>query len=324
MTSGIYEIRNKQNGMMYIGRSKHVEKREWEHAYRLSKGIHENPRLQNAWNKYGESNFEFSILWEEDAENLIELEGMILEELFDDGVLYNCHKNSFGGGLGSKSSPEKIEKMRLVNARKTEKAKAKVFAALDWAVQNSATRDAALERFGCSWGSLKDHQPEWEAIHGPLGLPKRASGERSGMFKHGLSKELRRRRTPSEIAEKHRNHSISMTGDSNPMFGRQHSDEARRIQSEAAKRQAEDRRLAGYTMPTETRQKHSEALKGKPKSEEHRRNMAASQIGKLYKTPFGTFHTSKEAEEATGVKAATVMWRCKNNYQGVWGYAAIA
>jgi hypothetical protein len=67
-------------------------------------------------------------------------------------------------------------------ARQTqiEKARQNLFAALDWAVENKATRDQALVKFGSSWGSLKKFQPEWEAMHGPLMLAKRASGDRNG------------------------------------------------------------------------------------------------------------------------------------------------
>lgn len=59
-----------------------------------------------------------------------------------------------------------------------EKARQNLFAALDWAVANGATRNQALVKFGSSWGSLKKFQPEWEVIHGPLDIPKRASGKR--------------------------------------------------------------------------------------------------------------------------------------------------
>lgn len=125
-----------------------------------------------------------------------------------------------------------------VRQRQKDEAKARVFAALDWAVANGETRDAALKKYSCSWGGLKKYQPEWEALNGPLALPKRASGERSGMFKHGLSKEQKRKKTSDEIAEVNRRRSEQMSGDRNPMFGRKHTDEARAIQSAAAKRQA--------------------------------------------------------------------------------------
>ena len=62
--------------------------------------------------------------------------------------------------------------------KQIELAKQNLFKALDWAVENKATRDHAITKFGSSWGSLKKFQPEWEAKNGPLNLPKRASGKR--------------------------------------------------------------------------------------------------------------------------------------------------
>ena len=70
-----------------------------------------------------------------------------------------------------------------------EKARQNLFAALDWAVANQATRDQALVKFGSSWGSLKKFQPEWEAMHGPLMLAKRASGKRNGKVKWAKSRK---------------------------------------------------------------------------------------------------------------------------------------
>ena len=66
------------------------------------------------------------------------------------------------------------------DARKVqiEVARQNLFKALDWAVENKATRYQAIQKFGSSWGSLKKFQPEWEVINGTLNLPKRASGKR--------------------------------------------------------------------------------------------------------------------------------------------------
>lgn len=69
-------------------------------------------------------------------------------------------------------------KWEAARQAKIEIARQNLFAALDWAVVNGATRDEALVKFGSSWGSLKKFQPEWESINGPLNLPKRASGQR--------------------------------------------------------------------------------------------------------------------------------------------------
>ena len=77
----------------------------------------------------------------------------------------------------------------------------------------------------------------------------------------------------------------------------------------------------GVTKSAGWAEKIGSALRGKPKSRDHSKALAAARLGKRYSTPVGVFDTSRECEEATGVKAATVMWRCKNNYQGQWAYA---
>jgi len=59
---GIYIIQNKINNHCYIGSSKNIQQRFYRHKYDLNKNIHSNQYLQNAWNKYGEENFEFITL----------------------------------------------------------------------------------------------------------------------------------------------------------------------------------------------------------------------------------------------------------------------
>ena len=77
----------------------------------------------------------------------------------------------------------------------------------------------------------------------------------------------------------------------------------------------------GATRCADWSRKIGDSLRGKAKSASHSKALAASMLGKKYSTPAGVFQTSAECEEATGVKRATVMWRCKNNYQGNWSYA---
>ena len=57
--SGIYCIRNSINNKCYVGQSKNVKKRFIHHKSMLRKNEHNNPYLQNSWNKYGENNFTF-------------------------------------------------------------------------------------------------------------------------------------------------------------------------------------------------------------------------------------------------------------------------
>ena len=60
--SGIYCIENKINHKVYIGSSKNIYQRLLKHFALLRHNKHENMHLQNAWNKYGENNFEWTII----------------------------------------------------------------------------------------------------------------------------------------------------------------------------------------------------------------------------------------------------------------------
>ena len=59
---GVYQIRCRQNGKVYIGSAINLQKRWRAHRRDLSNGVHINPHLQSAWNAYGESGFEFSVV----------------------------------------------------------------------------------------------------------------------------------------------------------------------------------------------------------------------------------------------------------------------
>ena len=83
--SGIYKIVNKINGKYYVGSSIDIfggtnhEGRLKRHLKRLRKGIHENPHLQNAWNKYGEKNFNFMLVEEVNKDVLLLTEQKYLD-----------------------------------------------------------------------------------------------------------------------------------------------------------------------------------------------------------------------------------------------------
>lgn len=59
--SGIYQIKNVVNGKLYIGGSVSLGDRLSRHKIELREGKHKNSILQNAYNKYGASNFVYSI-----------------------------------------------------------------------------------------------------------------------------------------------------------------------------------------------------------------------------------------------------------------------
>lgn len=74
MTIGVYSIVCKATDSIYIGSSNNIELRWKAHKNHLSKGIHVNRYLQRAYDKYGLSDFNFTIIEECSEDRLIERE----------------------------------------------------------------------------------------------------------------------------------------------------------------------------------------------------------------------------------------------------------
>jgi group I intron endonuclease len=62
MICGIYIIRNVVSGKRYVGQSADIENRWRQHLYDLRSSRDKHPLLHNAWKKYGENAFVFSIV----------------------------------------------------------------------------------------------------------------------------------------------------------------------------------------------------------------------------------------------------------------------
>jgi group I intron endonuclease len=76
----VYELRNILNGKRYVGSSVHSHARWNRHIRELTLQKHSNPKLQNAWNKYGPDAFVFTIL--ERPEDITEEALRPLEQLY--------------------------------------------------------------------------------------------------------------------------------------------------------------------------------------------------------------------------------------------------
>ena len=83
MAGIIYCIEQKSTSKIYIGLTADYIRRKSEHLYELKHNKHCNQHLQNAWNKYGESDFSFNMLKEIDGtqEDLKQAEITLIEEL---------------------------------------------------------------------------------------------------------------------------------------------------------------------------------------------------------------------------------------------------
>ena len=124
MTCGIYMIQNKVNNKIYIGQAVDIKKRWKEHRKELKGGYHKNKHLQNAWDKYEQKNFEFSILLECEENQLNTYEEYYIFELmtYDTRVGYN---NTYGGDSGrpTKETKKKISESNKGKIRSEETRK---------------------------------------------------------------------------------------------------------------------------------------------------------------------------------------------------------
>lgn len=108
--SGIYKIINKIDGKYYVGSSKHIYKRWRKHKSLLRHNKHLNDYLQNAFNLYGESNFEFIIVEKCLIENLKKIEQKYLDlAKSTQNDNYNLNFDASGGDHSFHS----LEKIRL-------------------------------------------------------------------------------------------------------------------------------------------------------------------------------------------------------------------
>ncbi len=110
---GIYGIKNLINNKIYVGKTGMNFGDRWDsHKALLKSGKHDNPHLQNAWNKYGAENFEFFIIEECSLEQLNEREMYWIEYYRELDLSYNIHDGGDGGiNLGKHLSAETKKKI---------------------------------------------------------------------------------------------------------------------------------------------------------------------------------------------------------------------
>jgi len=118
---GIYKIENKITGKKYIGSSKNIKNRLYQHKRLLEKGEHHSIKLQNTYNKYGKDNFIFEIIESLDDEILL----IEREQYWIDGLdTYNNGYNSrpiADSPLGTKCSEETKKKISEFHKKRKRK-----------------------------------------------------------------------------------------------------------------------------------------------------------------------------------------------------------
>jgi group I intron endonuclease len=106
--SAIYKIQSRvKPERIYIGSAINLKYRWWRHLSQLRRNKHHSIKLQRHFNKYGETDLQFSILLSCEKEDLIKIEQYFIDS-------YNPYFNICrvaGSVLGIKRSLETIKKM---------------------------------------------------------------------------------------------------------------------------------------------------------------------------------------------------------------------
>lgn len=229
---GIYAIYSAINGRIYIGHSSTIDIRMGQHKSALRGNRHHNPRLQRAWDKYGEGEFEFVVLEECAAELLAEREQYHLDQYPDHynygicaespwrGVPHTLeHKAKIGAAhRGSKRSPEARARMSEAQRGKTlsPETKAKISTALTGRVFSREHR-------------AKLSESQTGRVLSPETRDKIGAANRG----HEVSPEQREKLRATSTGRKHTPESKAKISESNRR--RVISDETRAKMSESAK-----------------------------------------------------------------------------------------
>lgn len=146
---GIYCIRNIKNNKIYIGQTNDIEVRWHNHINMLRRNAHNNLHLQNAWNKYGENNFEFFVIYEAtENDNLNSLEKYYIK-LYNTND-ENCGYNLTDGGEGYKLSEEVKNKISINGRGKNSNLTEEQVAEIKIMMANGVDRKTIAEKFSVS------------------------------------------------------------------------------------------------------------------------------------------------------------------------------
>lgn len=94
MNSGVYVIKNTENGKFYVGSSCELDVRQRAHFSELRCEYHHNIYLQREFVKYGEGAFEFEVIVLCDEDDRIWIEQVYLDRYWNEKVLYNMNPDA--------------------------------------------------------------------------------------------------------------------------------------------------------------------------------------------------------------------------------------
>jgi predicted GIY-YIG superfamily endonuclease len=135
---GIYGITCAPTGQVYIGSSRDIARRWWEHRHHLRLGRHYNSKLQAAWAEHGERAFRFVVIAEPASDKLQWAENLFLAAAREAGPTLNISQHAAGAHGRSR---------RVVKAD---------WSAIAWATKSN--KEIARD-LGCSEIPVARHRP---------------------------------------------------------------------------------------------------------------------------------------------------------------------
>lgn len=210
---GIYMIKNEINGNFYIGSSKNINKRWTQHKSDLKGGKHKNIHLQRSYNKYGNV-FSYSILEETDDDNLLSKEQEYIDKYKNDKFFYNIGLNSSGGD-------------NLTNNPKREEIIEKISISVRKCYESMSEKDR--EKFKKYGKDNPNYGNKWskEMREDASKRSKEYYSNHDQSLKGKKLEDFYDEETVKNMKEKMSNFAKTRTGEKNPFYGKQHSDETK-------------------------------------------------------------------------------------------------
>ena len=227
MTIGCYILTNFTNNKIYVGQSKHIEKRLIEHKYAYTNNL-----IHKAIKKYGFKSFKTSI-WECLYEDIDELEEFLITEL--SSQIPNGY-NISSGGYSLKGIPRTQEHNDKIGASNKGKVRS--------VETREKLRQANLGKIPTNKGKTQTLNPEQKAKH-RLAMDKLKKPKKVCMTKEQVAKYM----------------SENYSGNNHPQYGKPKSEETRLKISNTLKGNISWNK--GKAMTEESKRKLSESQKAR-------------------------------------------------------------
>ncbi|MGH7974976.1 MAG: GIY-YIG nuclease family protein [bacterium] len=150
---GIYKITNTLNGLLYIGSSKDIKDRWFEHKFKLRRNVHSSKYLQEDWNRYGENIFTFEIIEECSKNNKLQREQYWLD-------FYKSYERDKGYNIEFKTdktvrSDYVIEKIRKTLLGRIPVNKGKKGLQIAWNKGQTKETNLIMAKLAQGWSKTK-------------------------------------------------------------------------------------------------------------------------------------------------------------------------